>query len=209
MDGIEAIVPVKELDAYYKMFDLMSAQFNINFEHEKYKFIHYKNVNNYTCLTESGKAKRKGFFKLKHEIPLGDATNEQIISIALDNYYMKNIPVKDTICNPENSILDYCCAKKISKDYEVYHNNIKVQNLNRYYFTKTGAFLLKKKKSTADKYKGSDTYEHLHVGNPVILYNSHVEKPFEEYDINYNYYISKCNQIILELSESKRVLKLF
>lgn len=212
-DGIEVVVPKKELNKYYETIDNVGKLFNLEFEHEKYKFIYYVNVNNYIALTENEKIKRKGLFKLKSEIPLGDAVNELIIPQMLSNYFINKIPIEYTVSHPEEfglSVLDYCKSNKISKkDYEVIWNNQKVQNLNRYYFANAAPYLFKKRKESSLKYKGKSNLEHLNAGWGVMLYNKHVEKPFSEYNINYKYYISECNKIINELTQDKRQLSFF
>jgi len=217
-DGIEAIVPVNEQKKYKEVFKEIEEQFNLNFEHEEYKFIYYKNVNNYIALTEKNKAKRKGLFKLlkdeegKDEIPLGDSTNETVIAEALNNFFVKGIPIEETITNPNKfnfNIFHYTCAKKISKDYGVYYENEQIQNLNRYYFSRPAAYLLKKKKSSAKKYKATATFEHVNASNPVLLYNNHKEKCWEEYKIDYSHYIADTRKIIQEMQAPKMQLSLF
>lgn len=203
-DGIEVIVPVEEVENYYSALSMVEKQFNLQFEHENYKKIVYTNVNNYICQTEGGKLKKKGFYKTKEEIPLGDAVNELIVSKALQEYFINNVPVEKTITDPNNHIYDYCCSKKVNRDYEVFHNGTKVQNLNRYYFSNPCPFLFKRKKS-----KGGDKYEHMHVGDSVELFNEYKEMPFPEYNINYKHYIRKCNEIIKALEIKKTQLSLF
>ena len=66
------------------------------------------------------------------------------------------------------------------------------QQLNRYYFSKKGAYLFKQK-------NGQGTMNHVNVDNPVILFNNYEDKSWEEYNINYNYYISATQKIIDEL----------
>jgi len=201
-DGIEVIVNRLELDKYKNTIDKVAKEFDLVMEHEYYNKIIYKNVNNYWCITEKGKIKRKGFFKLdfnedrKREIPLGDSNNEQIIAEALNSYYKDNIPIKEFISNPDkykSHIYNYCKSNKIAKNYTVLHNNIIQQNLNRYYFSKNSPYLYKKKN---DK----QTLDNVNVGEGVILFNNYEEKPWEDYKINYNYYISKTQKIIDELN---------
>lgn len=218
-DGIEVIVPIEEVDFYKKTLEETAKLFKIDLEHDIYKFIYYVNVNNYIALTEKNKPKRKGLFKLdfnqnnEREIPLGDAVNQLIVAKALSNYFIHKIPIEESIENPEKynfSIFDYCCSNKISKkDYEVWWNNEKVQNLNRYYFSKNSAFLFKKRKVESEKYKGSSKLEHLNVGWSVILYNEHTVKSFKDYKINYSYYTSVTRKIINNLQINKKQLSLF
>jgi hypothetical protein len=50
--------------------------------------------------------------------------------------------------------------------------------------------------------------QHVNVDNPVILYNVHKEKSWNDYNINYNYYIAATQKIIDEINNNNQ-LKLF
>jgi len=212
MDGIEAIVPKNEIKKYKEALKDVENMFNLELEHETYKKIFYKNINNYVCQTESEKLKKKGFFKTRDEIPLGDSVNELVVAKALEQYFINNIPIEKVICNPDNfdlTIYDYCQSNKISKEYEVWYNQKIVQNLNRYYFSKPAPFLLKRKKNTAIKRKLNANFEHVNVSDPVILFNEYQKKDWEDYNINYNHYIAKARQIINEMENPYKQLSLF
>lgn len=206
-DGIEVLVPKEELDDYKLYLNVIAEEFNLKLEFENYKKIVYKNVNNYICSTESGKVKRKGFFKLdfdekgNREIPLGDSVNELVIAKALNAYYIKDISPEEFIGNPDKydlHIYDFCKSNKISKDYEVFYNGTKQQNLNRYYFSKLSPYLFKKKKT-------KNTLEHINVGLGVILFNNYEEKSWKDYNINYQYYISCVNNLIEEINNHNQL----
>jgi len=203
-DGIEVIIPTQEVSRYYEEVIQVEKDFNLQLEHEVYNKIVYTNVNNYICQTESGKLKKKGFYKTKEEIPLGDSTNELIIAKALEQYFIYNIPIINTIISDKNHIYDYCCSKKISKDYEVFYNNQKVQNLNRYYFSRPAPLLFKKKK---DKVNG--ILENVNAGSPILLFNEFQEKDLKEYKIDYLHYLSKTREIINLIEQKQDQLSLF
>lgn len=209
-DGIECIIPKKDFDRYQEALKEAEQLFNIDLEHGVYDFINYANVNNY--IGKMGDSvKRKGFFKLDYnekgdrEIPLGDSVNELVISKALNLYFTKDIPIDESIRNPHKygfHIYDYCKSNKISKDYVVYWNGKKQQQLNRYYFSKNAPYLLKKKK---DK----DNFDHVNVGEGVQIFNKFEEKSWEDYGINYAHYTKKAREILSSLTEKQRQLSLF
>lgn len=197
-DGIEVVVPKHMLKQYQEILNMVANKFNLEFEHELYNKIIYKNVNNYIAQTNKGSIKRKGLFKLPYneynqrEIPLGDSCDELVISKALNAYYINNIEPKEFISNPEKynlHIYDYCKSNKVDKSFTVYWNGNVVQNLNRYYFSNNKPYLFKRKHNEG-------TFQHLNVGQGVQLFNEYVEKPWSEYEINYNYYISSTQKII-------------
>lgn len=203
-DGIEALVPKSELDLFYKLTQEEAQKFNLNLEYENYSKIIYLNVNNYLAVTESGAIKRKGMFKIpyneydKREVPLGDSCNEQVIAKALNAYYVNNIKPEEFITNPDKynlHIYDFCKSNKISKDFIVYYNNEKQQQLNRYYFSKNQPYLFKQK-------HGIGTMQHVNVGEGVKIFNNYEKKEWLNYKINYQYYISSVQKIINQLNNN-------
>lgn len=56
---------------------------------------------------------------------------------------------------------------------------------------------------------GSGTFQHVNVGEGVILFNIFEEKPWKDYNINYNHYTMKARKIINEISEKQRQKSLF
>lgn len=206
-DGIEVIVPIEDEEKYYQILDDTIKLFDLKLEHEVYAKIIYKNVNNYIAVTQNGDIKRKGFFKLpfnekgQREIPLGDSCDEIVISKALNAFYTKDIEPKEFISNPDKydlKIFDYCKSNKISKDFTVYHNGEIQQNLNRYYFSKNAPYLFKRKHDIG-------TFQHVNVGQGVKLFNTYEEKSWDDYKINYQYYITKTQEIIDEINRHNQL----
>lgn len=193
-DGIEVLVPKSELNQYESLLNEVASEFNLDFEHENYNKIVYKNVNNYICQTENNKLKQKGLFVCKPV--LSNSVDELVVAKALEKYYIENIPVKEFISNPEKyniHIYDYCRSNKIGKDFTVYHNGEIQQQLNRYYFSKNGPYLFKRKYNLG-------TMQHVNVGEGVIIFNNYEKKSFNEYNVNYQYYISKAQKVIDEIN---------
>lgn len=208
-DGLEAIIPKDYFDKYQQDLKEAEKMFNIELEHEKYSKIVYSNVNNYVAVTESGKIKKKGLFKHHDDIPLGDSVNEQVIAVALEKYFVEGIPLEEVIHKPWNHglhIYDYCVSKKVGRDYDVLYNNEKQQQLNRYYFSKSGYYLYKLKKS-GKKVTGNP--QHMHSDSGVILFNKFEEKSWEDYKINYSYYTAKARKLVNEMEKDIRQGDLF
>lgn len=211
-DSIDVIINKSEVGDYLEVINNVGNSLNLIFEHEEIKATYYKNINNYLQISALGKIKRKGaLFKLTRdekgnsEIPLGDSVNENIICRALTAHFVHHIDIAEYISSPEkyeHHIYDYCKSNKIDKSYEVLYNGSKIQNLNRYYFSKSSPFLFKKKKSKS-------TLEHINVGEGVTIFNKYEEKPWSEYNINYSTYIAKARKIVDSIENSKRQLKLF
>lgn len=155
-DGIEVLVLKSKTDEYLSMMKELEKEFNLEWEHEEYIKLYYLNINNYIALTESGKVKRKGEFKIeKSEIPLGDSTDFLIIPKIINKYLIdnpNNKSVEELLMNWKElgfSIYDFCASFKVDKSFSVFHNRVKQQQLNRYYASKhkDSAYLIKVKNS--------------------------------------------------------------
>jgi len=124
-DSIDVIIDKNQEQEYYDVISKIEKEYNLVFEHDKIKKTIYANINNYLQISEEGYVKKKGFFKHGKDIPLGDSVNEQVVPKALEHYFVKGIPIEEYITNPEKyniSIYDYCCSKKIAKNYAVMYN---------------------------------------------------------------------------------------
>jgi len=184
MDGVELKIPNNRKEEYLDVIKIIEKEFNIVFEHDQYKAIRYKTVNDYIAITTSNKVKVKGEFLYEKEI---DKSNEfLIIPIAVKEYFVNNIPVEKTIKEHTN-IFNFCSAKKIDKQYTVFHMNEPQQQLNRFYVSKKGGYLYKKKKT-------KNTFEHVFKESGVQIINN-VPDQFPD-DIDFQYYIRKATDTI-------------
>ena len=197
-DGIECIVPKDKIEEYYFIVNKVGKEFNLEFEHEKYKQIIYQHINSYIAQTET-KVKQKGLFVEKPE--LGNSTDYLIIPKALNAYYLNNTPVEQFVKEHKN-ILDFCCSQKVDKSYHIMWTDpnfvsSKQQRLNRFYASTNGGYIYKCRNGKQN---------HLLKESGVQIYNNHVEE-FPT-NINYKFYISQINKIIMEIN-NKNQLELF
>jgi hypothetical protein len=195
-DGIEVLVEDSKLSLYNNLLEQHSKEYNLIWETDEYKFIYYKNVNNYIALTNSGKIKCKGEFV--YEKVLDGSNDILIVPIAVKEYFVNNIPIEDTIKNHKN-IYDFCSAKKIAKNYRIVYNNETQQQLNRFFVSKKGSYLYKQK---ADK----TTYEHVFKDGGVILLNQKTDKTPQELQVDFSYYIRKAKEVINLFEKSQLTL---
>ena len=208
-DGTLVKCPKNKINEYHQVAINIAKEFQIEWEFCLLNGIYFQNTNFYLSdiyqeymlddnlnkinIKSEGKIKRKGkSFRYDKDIPLGDSTDELVIAKALEQYFINNIPPTEFITNPDKynlHIYDYCKSNKVSKQYQVFHNGELQQNLNRYYFSKKGAYLYKKKDT-------KNTLDNMNVGEGVIIFNNYEKKEWQDYDINYNYYIRKTQTII-------------
>jgi hypothetical protein len=164
-------------------------------------------VNNYIAITEEGKSKCKGRFEYK-DLALHKNKSFLIIPKAVYAYFVNGVKPEKFIKENLN-IFDFCGGVKIKGDWIFTETKVvkrryseeKLQQTIRYYISNTGSKIIKK--------NNTDNREiQVEAGNG---YNStmidYVEKPFEEYDINYDYYLEKIKKEILNLRTNYKPIK--
>lgn len=116
----------------------------------------------------------------------------RIVPIALSNYFIKGIPIRETILN-HNNIYDFCLRLKTnSTSTPIFRHFDENKNIvddilprtTRYYISNFGGILLK---DFGNKISG------INVGYYATLFNKYEFK--KNYDINYNFYIIEANKI--------------
>lgn len=144
-----------------------------------------------------GKVKYKGAFEITKEYHKDPSFT--IVAKALSEYFVNGIPIEDTIKNPR-TIYDYCGRQKFKSDSYgethsiIYKNGLPIVDVQkqqknvRYYVSNKGSTFIK-------KYKSGDS-EFINKGFVITVFNKYEEKSFDEYDINYNFYIIEARKII-------------
>lgn len=119
----------------------------------------------------------------------------RIVPIALSNYFIKGIPIKETILN-HSDIYDFCLRLKTnSKSTPIFKHFDESKNVideilprtTRYYISNNGGSLYKD--------FGEGRISGVNIGYSVTLFNKYIQKEIKDYNINYNFYISEANKI--------------
>lgn len=192
-DGINVILDKSKIETYNQIIAHYSKLFQLDFEREEYEYLVRTSVNDYFAKKTNSEFKYKGEFVVNPSFKLFQTNNHLIVPKSIINYFDNNESVKDFIKNHDN-IFDFLISQKVSKEYEVFFLNEKVQRLNRYYASNKGGYLYKSKKSKS-------TFEHLLKDTGVMLFNEYEEKPMKDYNINYDFYIEKASSIIHKIIE--------
>ena len=131
------------------------------------------------------------------------------IALALEQYYVNNVPVRDTITKHTN-LFDFCIRKKASKDFffEGIHrttsDTTQYNKLIRYYVSKTGEkiFKVRKESSTSKAVKRSQA----EAGDWVCTVCNYLPDASQLDNINYTYYIHRAEKLINKIrSGGKRI----
>ena len=148
--------------------------------------------------------KKKGDFLTSYE--LHKNKSKCIVPIALEKYFTQGIPVEDTIKNHRN-IFDFCIAKKASRDYfyrTVDRKTGTVTDMNklvRYYCSKgIGEKLYKMKNPNSEKTGPEKSNCESDSDQQVIFNRPFTPEKWEDYGVDYDYYIRQTNKIISKIS---------
>ena len=169
-------------------------------EYTEYTKFIQTSVNDYITLKPNGDCKFKGDFEIDRE--LHKDPSMRIVPIALKEYFINNIPVEQTIKNHKD-IYDFCLMVRCNKRFDLVAKYIESTNslveknaskTQRYYASHKGCYLFKKNVDSESEREGK--YTGVNVGQIVTLFNKYVEKPFDEYKIDYTFYIKECKKII-------------
>lgn len=153
--------------------------------------------------------KEKGMFITSPR--LGKGMDSLIVSKALQNYFGRGDTVESTILDRSNTIWDFIKFERVGKQFEVVWNQQVQQRTNRFYVSRKSPYLFKcQQKEVFDKKLGKtitiNKEQSLLKGWGVELFNEYIDKPIQEYDINYRYYISQTNKIIEKIEPTQQEL---
>lgn len=210
-DGLTVIIPNEKKRLYWDICKKWESITKLTLEYVAYKQMIIRDVNTYIAESVAGKVKYKGAFK-PHEEMIKDgeyykAFNQGIVPIALSKYFTEGIPVEKTIMEHKN-IYDFCktfnathgwkceTVKKLDDEREI---DIKEeQKNNRYYISKEGKTFRKRK---------DERIIEIEAENLVKMFNQYQDLPFEQYEVDYNYYIDECNKIIFKIDGTEERLE--
>ena len=208
-DGLETMIPRQYEDKYMEICERWEKITNLQLEHDKYSKIILGDVNNYIAITEDGKSKCKGRFEFAN-LAMHKNKSFLVIPKAIHAYFVDGIKPEDYIKSITN-IFDFCGGVKIKGDWSFYEHKIadgnysveKLQHTIRYFISKTGSKVIKK--------NNTDNREiQIEAGKWLqTLMIDYEDKPFSEYDINYDYYLDKINKEIRDLEPIVTQLSLF
>jgi len=208
-DGLETMIPREYVDKYMEICARWEQLTKLQLEHDKYSKIILGDVNNYIAITEDGKSKCKGRFEYNN-LALHKNKSFLVIPKAIHAYFVDGIKPEDFI-KSNTDIFDYCGGVKIKGDWSFYQHLVvngnyqieKMQQTIRYFISNTGCKVIKK--------NNTDNREiQIEAGKwlQTLLIN-YKEKPFTEYDINYDYYLEKIYKEIRDLEPIITQLSLF
>ena len=174
----------------------------LSFETDQYEAFYQYAVNDYFGVVEGWSKshdpkliEKKGMFITENR--LGKGMAPVIIPKAVINYFLTKEPISDYI-KRQTDIRDFLMTQRVDKKFKVYWGDTQIQRISRWYASINGPYI----------YKGENTErDHMLKDSGVTVLNTLDDTPIENRKINYRYYISEANKVIVNLTE--RQLELF
>jgi hypothetical protein len=205
-DGVTIRIRKDLIDKMHEINTWWSKITQYELERTDYQKIIFSTVNDYLAIKTDGEIKKKGDFLTDFELHKNKSA--KVVPIALEQYFVNNIPIDDTIRSHTN-VYDFCLRQKASKDFH-YEGITKgtgektiYNKLIRYYVSKTGEKLLKVKNESCDT--NAAYISQVEAGEWVMHVCNHLTPTHPLDNINYDYYIERANRIVHKiLTEGKK-----
>ena len=186
-DGIMVSFDKSEYDKVLSITGEWQERTGFELEEDKIKSIIQKDVNNYIEIPYEGKPKIKGGYLVRGIAKAGAFNvnnNATIVSKAIIEHFVNNIPVEETIKNSKDVFEFQIIAKAGSKYKEAYHlvdgEKVSVQKVNRVYATPDERYgkIYKVKAENDQNAKIEMLPEHCIIDNANELTIDMVDKTF-------------------------------
>jgi hypothetical protein len=204
-DGVTILVKNASFDTMTAINKWWMELTSYELERTDYSKIIFSTVNDYLAIKTDGEIKKKGDFLTDFELHKNKSA--RIVPIALEQFFVNDVPVGDTIRNHTN-IYDFCLRQKASKDfhYEGHSKETKTvyNKLIRYYVSNTGEKLLKVKNENSDS--TAVDVSQVEAGEWLMTVCNHLTPNHPLDNINHAYYIERAERIIhkIQLEGKKR-----
>ena len=204
-DGVTIRIKKTDLDKMHEINAWWSQITQYELERTDYSRIIFSTVNDYLAVKTDGEVKKKGDFLTDFE--LHKNKSGRVVPIALEQYFISNVPVADTIRSHRN-IYDFAMRQRATKDFHFEgrsESGTMVYNkLIRYYVSVTGEKLLKVKNEDTDSRAAS--ISQVEAGDWLMTVCNHLSPKHPLDNINYSYYIEKAERIINKINyQGKKV----
>lgn len=198
-DGVTIRIEKTHLDKMYEINNWWQNLTNYELERTDYSRIIFSTVNDYLAVKTNGEVKKKGDFLTDFE--LHKNKSGRIIPIALEQYFINDTPVADTIINHIN-IYDFAMRQKANRDFHFegkFNGKTTVYNkLIRFYISNTGEKLLKVK--NPECLSNAAPISQVEAGEWLMTVCNKLSKDHPLDNINHSYYIERAERIINKIN---------
>jgi len=209
-DGVTVKVSKDKLDDMRRINTWWQNLTSYELERTDYQKIIFSTVNDYLAIKTDGEIKKKGDFLTDFELHKNKSA--RIVPIALEAYYVHDVPIADTILHHSN-VYDFCLRQKSSRDfhYEGWNRargeKTVYDKLIRYYVSNTGEKLLKVKNEGSDS--TAPDVAQVEAGEWVCTVCNKLPKNTDvaTAGINYQYYIERAERIMHKIQTNGKKRK--
>jgi hypothetical protein len=210
-DGITVKVPRKYYDSVILVCEAWEKKTGLVLEYAEYKTMVIRDVNNYLAETTDGKAKPKGCFEItpmqNGAIAYNKNWSMRIVPKALHAHYLHGADIEEFIRSSTN-IYDFTIGFRARGDWKIYATGLdknvkfhdKQQKTLRYYISHGGVSLTKENEADGRVIS-------LEAGRTATIFNKYFKAlKFEDYGIDYEYYIREINKIKYAVDDGQQKL---
>ena len=205
-DGVTINVSKDKVDKMHEINKWWMDITSYELERTDYQTIIFSTVNDYLAIKTDGEIKKKGDFLTDFELHKNKSA--RIVPIALERFFVDDVPVDTTIRNHTN-IYDFCLRQKASKDFHYEGVNkttgekTMYNKLIRYYVSNTGEKLLKVKNPECQS--NAVDISQVEAGDWVMHVCNKLTADHPLDNVNHAYYIERAERIVHKIQlEGKR-----
>lgn len=212
-DGIE--VDVRDSERFERVCSEWQTLHRLQLEFSKFRKLAVRDCNNYLGVKTNGDIKEKGDYVCDREIHKDQSM--KIVTLAVRRFFVDDVPPEQTIseCKDIGMFLMGKRARIGNLEYRRADTELVREELPknvRYYVSRTGGSIVKVLTSTKKPkiienqidpfgWKGAtETVEerivNIHVGYKQVIFNKFERKPFEEYNLDLNFYVREAKKLI-------------
>ena len=206
-DGVTIKIKKELIPLMHKLNEWWCNLTQYELERTDYSKIIFSTVNDYLAIKTDGEIKKKGDFLTDFELHKNKSA--RVVPIALEQYFVHNIPVEHTIRNHKD-LYDFCIRQKATRSFHYEGTNrstgeVTVYNkLIRYYVSNKGEKIFKIK--NAECQTRAAAISQVEAGEWVCKVCNFLPKNSAVDNVNYDYYIEKANRIVTKIAtEGKRI----
>lgn len=203
-DGLTIRIPHEQEGAVKRVTDWWQSHTCLELEDVTYSRMFIRDVNSYIAEDDKGKLKRKGAYEYRIDKPgskgnLGWHQNHSalIIPMAAEAALVHGIPVRQFILQHVN-IFDFMLRTKVPRSSRLMLGDRQVQNICRYYISKTGGALIKIMPPLA---KSPDKERQIGINVGWLATECNDIQQADGRTINYDYYIQEAEKLVNPLRE--------
>lgn len=200
-DGQTIYIPRNKISLIREVNEQLTKETGLTIEETIYSKMFVRDVNNYGAVYEDSTAenehiKLKGDYEIYKEFHKDPSM--RIVPYAVKQYFVYGIPIEKTI-KECTDIFDFCLQLKCNSNSYAEHCSIdkqgnkiitKLDRTTRYYISEgVGSGILQ-------KHFNNGSIVGVNIGYSTTIFNKYIKKPFNEYNINYKFYIIEAKKLI-------------